>query len=59
MLVLYGERGVVGRMFDPVANWSAKCAASVTGMALPSGHFIAEEVPELLLEQLQPFLAAR
>ena len=28
MLVLWGERGVVGRLFDPLATWRAQCAAS-------------------------------
>lgn len=58
MLVLWGERGVVGRLFDPIADWEAKCEATVSGKALPAGHFIPEEVPELVLGELEPFLAA-
>ena len=58
MLVLWGERGVVARLFDPIDDWSAKCSASVTGRSLPAGHFIPEEVPTLLLEELVRFLAA-
>ena len=54
--VVWGERGVVGRLFDPVADWQAKCAATVTGLALPAGHFIPEEVPDLLLAALADFL---
>ena len=56
LLVLWGERGVVAKMFDPVEDWIAKCDAPVTGKRLPAGHFIPEEVPDLLLDELEPFL---
>lgn len=58
MLVLWGARGVVGRLFTPLEDWRAKSSASVEGGDLPTGHFIAEEAPELLLSHLLPFLAA-
>lgn len=58
VLALWGERGVVHRCFDPIADWSA-VAADVRGKALPSGHYIPEEVPEPLLEELLPFLAGK
>jgi haloacetate dehalogenase len=58
MLVLWGARGVVGRQFDPLATWRAKCDAQVKGMALEAGHFIPEEAPAPLLAALEPFLAS-
>jgi haloacetate dehalogenase len=57
-LVLWGEDGVVGRMFDPLADWQEKSSSSVTGLALKAGHFLAEQVPEQVLERLLPFLAS-
>ncbi len=45
MLVLWGERGVVHKLFDPLALWRAQCAARVQGQAVPAGHFIPEELP--------------
>jgi len=45
-LVLWGERGVVNRLFDPVTLWQAQCAAQVTGQRMPAGHFIPEELPQ-------------
>lgn len=45
MLVLWGERGVVHRLFEPLALWRAQCAGQVAGGPLPAGHFIAEELP--------------
>jgi haloacetate dehalogenase len=55
VLVLWGAEGAVGRCFDPLAEWQ-KVATDVRGKALPSGHYIAEEVPELLLDEVLPFL---
>jgi haloacetate dehalogenase len=55
--VLWGERGVVGKTFRPVQDWQEKCTLPVTGKALPAGHFLAEEVPELLLEEMLVFFA--
>jgi haloacetate dehalogenase len=46
MLVLWGERGVVQRLFEPHALWQAQCAGRVSGWAMPAGHFIPEELPE-------------
>ncbi len=56
LLVVWGAEGVVGRLFEPIANWQAKSNASVTGAALAAGHYIPEEVPQALLERLLPFL---
>jgi len=56
LMVLWGEQGVVGRCFDPLAEWQ-RVAADVQGGALPCGHYIAEEAPDMLLERVLPFLA--
>lgn len=45
-LLLWGERGVIAKLFDPLALWQAQCAATVSGRALPAGHFIPEELPD-------------
>ncbi|MGF6273114.1 haloacetate dehalogenase [Massilia sp. UYP11] len=57
LLALWGEQGVVGRCFDPLSEWKL-AADDVQGGALPCGHYIAEEAPELLLARVLPFLAA-
>ncbi len=44
-LVLWGDRGVVHRLFDPPALWQAQCAAAVTAQAMQAGHYIPEELP--------------
>jgi haloacetate dehalogenase len=55
-LVLWGEHGVVQRLFDPLALWQAQCAASVTGWAMPAGHFIPEQLPEETAAALGAFM---
>lgn len=53
--VLWGARGVVDRLFDPLALWGAQCTGTVTGMRMPAGHFIPEELPAETASQLQQF----
>lgn len=55
MLALWGAEGAVGKCFQPLEEWR-KVARRVRGHALPSGHYIAEEIPERLLEEVLPFL---
>jgi len=57
LLALWGERGVVHRLFDPVADWRS-VAHDVRGKALPSGHYLAEEVPDATLAELLAFFCA-
>jgi haloacetate dehalogenase len=55
LLILWGEQGVVNQCFEPLKEWS-KLAVNVKGHALPCGHYIPEEAPELMLSQVQSFL---
>jgi haloacetate dehalogenase len=59
LLVLWGERGVVHRMFQPLALWQAQCAGTVSGHPLPCGHFLPEEQPEATAAALQAFFRPR
>ncbi len=54
-LVLWGERGVVHRLFKPLALWQAQCAGRVSGFAMPAGHFIPEELPAATADALRAF----
>ena len=45
MLVLWGARGTVGRLFDVLACWREKSNAEVTGDALDCGHFCLRRRP--------------
>lgn len=55
MQVLWGARGVVNRFFQPLALWQAQCAGIVSGTALPSGHFVPEQLPESVAQALAQF----
>jgi len=55
MLALWGGRGAVGKVVDPLAEWRL-VAADVRGHAMDCGHYIAEEAPEELLAEVLPFL---
>jgi haloacetate dehalogenase len=57
LLVLWGERGVVHRCFDPLRDW-AEVAVDVRGRALPCAHYLAEEAPEETYSELAMFFAA-
>ncbi|HEY1229893.1 MAG TPA: alpha/beta hydrolase [Ramlibacter sp.] len=52
--VLWGEHGAVGRNFDVLALWRDR-AREVSGQSLPCGHYIAEEAPQLLLQEALEF----
>jgi haloacetate dehalogenase len=52
--VLWGENGVVGKCFDVLALWRER-ATDISGCSLPCGHYIAEEAPQLLLDEASSF----
>ncbi len=52
--VLWGANGVVGHCFEPLALWQA-AAEQCSGRAVDSGHYIAEEVPEVVLAEAADF----
>ena len=56
-LVLWGERGVVNRLFKPMLLWQAQCSGRVTGQAMAAGHFIPEEQPDATADALKQFFA--
>ena len=55
LLVLWGERGTVGRLEPVMDIWREK-AVNVTGTSLPAGHFLPEELPDQTLSALLAFL---
>ena len=56
MRVLWGEYGLVNQCFKPLDDWM-QVASDVTGKAVPSGHYIPEEVPDQLLAETRKFFA--
>ena len=60
LLVLWGGRGIVQALFDPLALWRAASIepGNVQGQALDCGHYLPEEQPEATAEQLLRFFSA-
>ncbi len=56
LLVLWGERGVWPKLYNVLDTWRER-ASNVSGKEVPSGHFIAEEIPDVLLTELNTFLS--
>lgn len=54
VLLLWGEKGVVGRNFDVLSVWK-DFAVDVRGGALPCHHYLSEEEPELTIGRLLEF----
>jgi haloacetate dehalogenase len=57
LLVLWGAKGVVGRLYDPLAVWK-EWGSDVSGRAIDAGHYLAEEAPEETLRALLTLLKA-
>ena len=59
LLVMWGERGVVHRYFDPPRLWQAQCGGRVSPcLVAGAGHFIPEEQPDTVAAEVQRFFAA-
>jgi haloacetate dehalogenase len=59
-LLMWGERGVVHRLFDPVALWQAQCTRPLRAKLIArAGHFIPEEQPQATADALLDFFGAR
>ena len=55
LLVLWGERGNVGKLFDVMAIWRER-ASNVRGKGLPGGHNLQQDVPKETMAELGAFL---
>jgi haloacetate dehalogenase len=55
LLALWGAEGTVERSFNAVEEWQ-KYATDVRGHSVPSGHYIPEEIPDVLYDELVGFL---
>lgn len=56
--VLWGRRGVIHALFDPLPLWQAQCAQPVQGQALDCGHYMAEELPDEVAARIAAFVTS-
>lgn len=59
LLVLWGAKGKIEAWYNALAVWRAYCGGEISGGALPTGHYLAEEAPEALAERLETFFGPR
>ncbi len=57
-LALWGAEGTVGKMWDVLATWRPKVEGFLEGKALPCGHLIPEERPDLVISEFRRFYGA-
>jgi haloacetate dehalogenase len=55
LLVLWGAKGKLGQWYRPLEIWRRYCSADVSGGAIDSGHYLAEEQPGELLRHFEAF----
>ena len=56
LLALWGSRGIIERCFTPRQDWQDR-AVEVTARSLDCGHYLPEEAPDALLDELVTFLS--
>lgn len=58
LMVLWGAKGKIGLWYEPLAVWQDYCEAPVTGGAVDTGHYLAEEAPEEVLSLFFEFFGS-
>jgi haloacetate dehalogenase len=58
VLALWGAKCTVGHLWDVLATWEKCASGSVAGKALPCGHLLPEEQPEMVLSEFRSFFRA-
>ena len=58
LLALWGKHGAIEAHFDCLELWRRR-AANVQGEALPGGHYLAEELPDLITARFIAFFSER
>lgn len=55
MHVMWGAKGKIGQWYEPLAIWRAYCSNTVTGGAIDTGHYLAEERPNDVIAAFEAF----
>ncbi len=55
LMVLWGAHGLVNQCYQPVEDCRRVAASEIAGKPVPSGHYIPEEIPGLLLAESRAF----
>jgi haloacetate dehalogenase len=57
LLVLWSEKGPFHRMYNVLQTWQDR-AKEAKGRPLPTGHFLPEQLPQELTQEIKTFLSA-
>ena len=57
-MILWGEKGGVGRNHDAAVIWSRYATRIERAATVPSGHYLQEECPEETWRELRGFFAS-
>ena len=53
--MLWAEKGAMDDLYDVMAIWRER-GTKVTGRSLPGGHNLQEDVPDMVLAEIQGLL---
>ncbi len=54
-LVLWGKKGKIEDWYDPLKIWQKYCVKEVKGYGINTGHYLAEENPEEIINNINSF----
>ena len=57
LLVLSSEKGPFHRMYNVLQTWQER-AIRAQGKAMPTGHFLPEQMPQELMQEIITFMSA-
>jgi haloacetate dehalogenase len=55
LLALWGSKGTIGKLWNVLDVWRRHANGPVQGRPLEAGHYLAEEQPQAVLEELERF----
>ncbi len=55
--VLWGRKAKIEAWYDALSIWRCFATGPVTGTSVASGHYLAEETPDAVIENLQTFFS--
>jgi haloacetate dehalogenase len=56
LLILWGNKGKLEQWYQTLSIWEKYCSKEVKGNAINSGHYLAEENPDEVIESIKNFL---
>jgi len=54
-LVLWGSKGKIEKWYKPMDVWKFYCSNTLQGRAIDSGHYLAEEAPDVVVDEFRAF----